>query len=39
MNEAVETFALGVLWGFGLSILLYMLGSVIGHSMALFDVD
>lgn len=39
MSEAFEVFTNGVLWGFGVSVLMYMLGSVIGHSMALFEFD
>lgn len=38
MNDALNVFVLGVVAGFGLSVLLDMLGAAIGRTMALFDV-
>lgn len=39
MSDALQAFGIGFVSGFGLSLFGYILGTVIGNSLALFDVD
>lgn len=37
MDDAIQLFVLGVLMGFGLSVLVDLIGATIGRTLALFD--
>lgn len=37
MSDALQVFMLGIVFGFGLSVFVDLLGAAIGRTMALFD--
>lgn len=39
MSDALSAYLLGIVFGFGLVFFVYMIGTVIGHGMALFDAE